>query len=237
MKVSIVIPCFNQRDTITQTVLAVRKAPLPKTEIILVDDGSNDGTRTVLKCEVESIVDRVSYHGLNQGKGATLRDGFAAASGDIILVQDAALECCPSEYNRLLEPILSDKADAVFASRFINGPSRQVVNFWQTTGTKLLTLLSNMCANTKLTDIGSGYNAFRASIIRHIQLRASSVLACSQKSQPNWHGRAAAFAKWVLARIAGMDKKVSQCDGAMRCGPSTRFSNTTSLLARLCLPG
>ena len=123
--------------------------------------------------------------------------------------------------------ILSDKADAVFASRFINGPSRQVVNFWQTTGTKLLTLLSNMCANTKLTDIGSGYNAFRASIIRNIQLRASSVLARSQKSQPNWHGRAAEFAKWVLARIAGMDKKVSQCDGAMRCGPSTRFSNTT----------
>ena len=144
---------------------------LPETEIILVDDGSNDGTRMVLKCEVESIVDRVIYHGLNQGKGATLRDGFAAASGDIILVQDAALECRPSEYSRLLEPILSNKADAVFGSRFIDRQSPRIVNFWQTIGTKLLALLSNMCANAKLTDIGSGYNAFRASIIGNIQLR------------------------------------------------------------------
>jgi len=171
MKVSVVIPCFNQRDTIAQTVLAVRKAPFPETEIILVDDGSNDGTRTVLKCEVEAIADRVIYHGLNQGKGATLRDGFAAATGDIILVQDAALECRPAEYSRLLEPILSDKADAVFASRFMDGRSRRVVNFWQTIGTKLLTLLSNMCANMNLTDMGAGYKAFRGSIIRNIQLR------------------------------------------------------------------
>jgi glycosyltransferase involved in cell wall biosynthesis len=171
MKVSIVIPCFNQRDTITQTILTVRKAPLPETEIILVDDGSNDGTRTVLKCEVESIVDRVIYHGLNQGKGATLRDGFAAASGDIILVQDAVLECRPSEYTRLLEPILSNKADAVFGSRFIGSAPPRFVNFWQTIGAKLVALLSNMCAKTKLTDMGSGYNAFRASIIRNIQLR------------------------------------------------------------------
>src|SRR5437773_292060 len=150
MKVSVVIPVFNERDTIEQIVNAVRAAEIRNIEIIVVDDASTDGTQQLLKEKISALADKIIYQPRNQGKGAALRAGFAAATGDVILVQDADLEYNPEEYPRLLEPILSGKADVVFGSRFMGGGPHRAVYFWHMIGNKLLTLLSNMCTNVNL---------------------------------------------------------------------------------------
>src|ERR1044071_9818420 len=147
MKVSIIIPCYNERETIEKIVEAVRNAPLESKEIIVVDDCSQDGTQTVLRKNVSQMVDRIIYHPVNRGKGAALRSGFAAATGDIILIQDADLEYDPQEYPMLLDPIISGKADAVYGSRFMGGQPHRVVFFWHMVGNRFLTLLSNMLTN------------------------------------------------------------------------------------------
>jgi glycosyltransferase involved in cell wall biosynthesis len=121
MKVSIVIPCYNEKNTIEKIVEAVCNAPLTSREIIVVDDCSQDGTQTLLRERLSSMVDRIIYHPVNQGKGAALRSGFAAATGDFILVQDADLENSPEDYPALLEPLILGKADVVLGSRFMGG--------------------------------------------------------------------------------------------------------------------
>src|SRR5438477_12857909 len=170
MKVSIVIPCYNEKNTIEQIVEAVRNAPLESREIIVVDDCSQDGTQAVLKEKISQMVDQVIYHPVNRGKGAALRSGFAAATGDIILVQDADLEYSPEEYPVLLGPIISGKADAVFGSRFMGGRPHRVVFFWHMVGNRFLTLLSNMFTNLNLTDVETGFKSFRAPLIKSIQI-------------------------------------------------------------------
>src|SRR5712692_4540697 len=171
MKVSVVIPCFNERNTIEQVVSAVRAAPIPDIEIIIVDDGSTDGTIDVLKEKVAGLADQIIYQSQNRGKGAALRAGFAAATGDVILVQDADLEYSPSDYPALLEPILSGNADAVFGSRFLGGRPHRVLYFWHMLGNRFLTLLSNMFTNLNLTDLETCYKAFRAPLLKNLNLR------------------------------------------------------------------
>jgi len=170
MKVSIVIPCYNEKNTIEEIVEAVRNVPIQSKEIIVVDDCSKDGTRAVLEERISRMVDRIIYHPVNRGKGAALRSGFAAATGDIVLVQDADLEYNPEDYPVLLEPIISGKADAVFGSRFMGARPRRVLFFWHMAGNRFLTLLSNMFTNLNLTDIETGYKAFKASLIKSIQI-------------------------------------------------------------------
>jgi glycosyltransferase involved in cell wall biosynthesis len=170
MKVSVVIPCYNEKDTIEKIVEAVRNAPLESREIIVVDDCSQDGTQAVLKEKISKIVNKVIYHPVNRGKGAALRSGFAAATGDIILVQDADLEYSPEDYSVLLEPLMAGKADAVFGSRFMGGRPHRVLFFWHMAGNKFLTFLSNMFTNLNLTDMETGYKAFKASLIKSIQI-------------------------------------------------------------------
>jgi glycosyltransferase involved in cell wall biosynthesis len=170
MKISIVIPCYNEKNTIEQIVQAVRAASVENREIIVVDDCSQDGTQSVLKEKLAPFVDQIVYHSVNRGKGAALRSGFAVATGDIILVQDADLEYSPEDYPALLEPILSGKADAVVGSRFMGGRPHRVLFFWHMVGNRFLTLLSNMLTNLNLTDMETGYKAFKASVIKSIDI-------------------------------------------------------------------
>jgi glycosyltransferase involved in cell wall biosynthesis len=167
---SVVIPCYNEVATIESIVDAVERSPVGDLEIILVDDGSTDGTRELLREKLEGRVARVIFHPVNRGKGAALRSGFAAASGEMVIVQDADLEYDPQEYPQLIAPILAGKADVVFGSRFAGGGSTRVLYYWHYVGNRLLTTLSNMLTNINLTDMEVCYKVFRRDVLQKIQI-------------------------------------------------------------------
>jgi glycosyltransferase involved in cell wall biosynthesis len=170
MKLSIIIPCYNEKDTIREIVQAVRAAPVAEKEIIIVDDCSTDGTRDILQSEIVPLVEMVIFHDVNKGKGAALRTGIRAATGDIVIIQDADLEYDPREYPLVIEPILQGKADVVYGSRFMGGRPHRVLFFWHYMGNKFLTSLSNMFTDLNLTDMETCYKAFRREIIQSVHI-------------------------------------------------------------------
>lgn len=169
-KLSIVIPCYNELGTIQLVIEAIKASPVKNKEIIIVDDCSTDGTRELLQSQVETTVDRVIYHPRNRGKGAALRSGFAAATGDIVIVQDADLEYDPQEFPIVIKPIIDGKADVVFGSRFVGSHPHRVVYYWHMLGNRFLTMLSNMLTNINLTDMETCYKAFRREVIQSVKI-------------------------------------------------------------------
>ncbi len=170
MKLSIVLPVYNERATIEEILRRVAASPLEK-EIIVVDDCSTDGTRDWLLQEHKRLGIRLILHEKNKGKGAALRAGFQAAAGDIVIVQDADLEYDPQEYPKLIEPIVSGRADVVYGSRFLGSEAHRVLYFWHYVGNRFLTLLSNMFTNLNLSDMETGYKVFRRELIQSIRIR------------------------------------------------------------------
>ena len=170
MILSVIIPCFNEKNTIKEIILAVKNSSYKNQEIIIVDDFSTDGTREILQNEIAPLVDKIFYQTHNQGKGSALRTGIAEASGDIIIIQDADLEYDPKEYLKIITPILENKADVVYGSRFISGESRRVLYFWHRVANFILTTLSNIFTNLNLSDMETCYKAFRSDIVKKINI-------------------------------------------------------------------
>lgn len=188
-RLSVVIPVYNERATVAELVRRVQEVAIPK-EVLIVDDGSTDGTRDVLR-GLEGSGVRVFYQPANRGKGAALREGFRHATGNVVLVQDADLEYDPSEYPRLLQPIVEGRADVVFGSRF-TGDSQRVLYFWHYVANKALTTLSNMFTNLNLTDMETCYKAFRREVLADIELRSNrfgfepEITAKIARRRPGW---------------------------------------------------
>ena len=171
MKLSIIIPCFNELSTIEEIISNVKNEKNYSKEIIVIDDGSTDGTRDILKNKFLDKVDHVIYNDKNHGKGYSIRKGIKLASGDILIIQDADLEYDPSDYSKLVEPIKNGYADVVYGSRFVGTDQKRVLNYWHSLGNYWLTLLSNMLTNINLTDMEVCYKAFKSEHIKKIELK------------------------------------------------------------------
>jgi glycosyltransferase involved in cell wall biosynthesis len=177
MLLSVVIPVYNEKKTLFEIIRRVLESPIDlERELVIVDDCSTDGTRDLypqLEQKFPNGRFRVVLQPVNQGKGAALRAGFKEATGDIILIQDADLEYDPNDYPKLLAPILKDKADVVYGSRFAGGEEHRVLYFWHLVGNRFLTLLSNVFTNLNLTDMETCYKVFRAPVIKNMTLRCN----------------------------------------------------------------
>ena len=170
MLISVLIPCYNEKNSIEEIVSRINNLTDLEIEIIIIDDYSNDGTREILKDKIKDKVSKIIFNEANFGKGYSLKKGIEAANGEIILIQDADLEYNPKEYYKLTKPIMDGNAEVVYGSRFIGGDERRILFFWHTVANKLLTLLSNMFTNLNLTDMETCYKVFKREIIKKINL-------------------------------------------------------------------
>ena len=170
MKVSIIIPCYNEQSTIKEIINKINSQSNIEKEIIVIDDFSNDKTREILENELKNNIHKLILNERNYGKGYSIKKGIENASGDCIIIQDADLEYDPTDYTKLLDPIINDVADVVYGSRFIGTSERRVLYFWHTIGNKLLTLLSNIFSNLNLTDMEVGYKVFKSNVLKEINL-------------------------------------------------------------------
>ena len=170
MKLSIIIPIYNEVKTLEEIVKRIKKQTHIDKEIILIDDYSTDGSRELIENKLKLQVDKIILNEKNFGKGYSVRKGIKAAEGNIILIQDADLEYSPSDYDKLINPILNNNADIVYGSRFVGSEEKRVLFFWHTIGNKFLTLLSNIFTNLNLTDMENCFKVFRSNIVKNIRL-------------------------------------------------------------------
>ena len=169
-KISIIIPCYNECGTISKIIDKIILNSKFENEIIVIDDLSNDGSREILQKELNTKISKLILNDKNYGKGYCVRKGIKEATGDITIIQDADLEYDPGDYEKLIDPILRDKADVVYGSRFIGSEEKRVLYFWHSLGNKLLTLMSNMFTNLNLTDMETCYKVFRSEIVKELNL-------------------------------------------------------------------
>ena len=169
-KLSIIIPCYNEENSIEQIVDKVIQVVSSPYEIIIIDDFSTDKTRFILENKLKNKIDKLILNPSNLGKGYSLRQGISEASGEIILIQDADLEYDPNDYEKLIEPIKNEYADVVYGSRFTGAQNKRVLYFWHMVGNKFLTILSNMITNLNLTDMEVGYKVFKSDVLKNIKL-------------------------------------------------------------------
>jgi glycosyltransferase involved in cell wall biosynthesis len=170
VKLTVLVPCYNESRTISTVLHAIRASTVPNLEVVVIDDCSTDGTRDLLQGALRPLIDKLVLQPRNSGKGAALRAGVEHATGEIVVIQDADLEYHPIEYLKLMGPILEGSADVVYGSRFVGGGPHRVVYFWHMVGNRFLTLLSNMLTNLNLTDMETGYKMFRREIIQAITI-------------------------------------------------------------------
>jgi len=190
--ISIIIPCYNEINTIKKIIEKIKKYSPYKNEIIVIDDYSNDGSREVLNKYLKTEISKLILSDKNYGKGYCIRRGIKEASGEIILIQDADLEYDPKDYEKLVNPIIKNYADVVYGSRFIGSDEKRVLFFWHSVGNKILTLFSNMFTNLNLTDMENCYKVFKSDVIKNIKLKENRF----------------GFEPEVTAKIAKMNLKI-----------------------------